>query len=110
MEGSFDCSDNQLDSFKGAPAKVIGLFNAANNKITSLEGIPEAMFYNLAGNTLSTLELIKTLLVNGEMPEEYLLLANAIMPDWWANLKAEGIDLNEDDDDDLLKALEKVSK
>ena len=37
---SFDCSNNNLTSLKGAPKKVGGAFNCAKNKLTSLEGAP----------------------------------------------------------------------
>ena len=37
----FDCSENKLTSFEGAPQKVGGYFDCSKNKLTSLVGAPQ---------------------------------------------------------------------
>jgi hypothetical protein len=41
IRGSFNCSNNNLKSLKGAPKSVRGSFDCSNNNITSLEGAPK---------------------------------------------------------------------
>lgn len=110
--GDFHCSDNRLTSLQGAPKKVGRDFICSDNQLTSLKGVPlEMESYNefvCGDNPLSPLELIKTLFFGGKLPEKFEELADKIEPDWENLLKLQG--LIEESDDDLLKALEKVSK
>ncbi|MBR1825400.1 MAG: hypothetical protein IJ770_02325 [Alphaproteobacteria bacterium] len=58
IEGSFDCSENELTSLKGAPQKVGEYFCCYANQLTDLEGAPQEVggdFYCYV-NKLMTLE------------------------------------------------------
>jgi hypothetical protein len=43
VEGSFDCSYNQLTSLEGSPKSVEGSFWCENNQLISLEGSPKTV-------------------------------------------------------------------
>ena len=58
VSGGFSCSDNSLTSLEGAPKTIGGRFSCSNNKLTSLEGAPETVggdFY-CSDNSLTSLE------------------------------------------------------
>ena len=57
VEGSFDCSDNQLTSLEGCPKEVKKDFFCSHNQLTSLEGAPQKVhdFY-CSDNQLTSLE------------------------------------------------------
>ena len=111
--GDFFCEKNQLTSLEGAPEEIGGNFECSHNQLTSLQGAPKK-FKNFFCRKVPTtpLELLKTLLVNGKIPKEYHKLARKIEPKWRTLLKLEkqGVLDKGSEDDDLLKALEKVSK
>jgi hypothetical protein len=46
VPGSFDCSENNLTSLKGAPQTVGENFNCKENKLTSLKGAPQKVGRN----------------------------------------------------------------
>ena len=111
VDSSFNCSFNRLTSLEGAPKEVGISFHCRNNKLNSLEGAPVKVGrnFNCRNNPLTPLELIKTLFVDGELPEKYHDLAEKIEPTWRSLIHLESQE-NPESDDDLLKALEKVSK
>ena len=112
VSGTFFCNDNQLISLEGAPKIVKGSFHCQNNKIISLKGAPEEVGGNFLcyNNPLTPLELLKTLFVNGELPAKYHGLAEKIEPAWENLLELEKQGSEESEEEDLLKALERVSK
>jgi len=56
--GDFDCDNNKLTSFEGAPQKVEGNFYCYQNQLTSLQGAPQEVEgrFNCSYNQLTTLE------------------------------------------------------
>ena len=50
VNGSFDCSWNNMTSLRNAPNKVTGKFDCSWNNISSIEGIPDASDYDLSFN------------------------------------------------------------
>lgn len=58
IEGSFDCSGNNLKSLKGCPRVVEILFNCSHNQLTSLEYCPTTIFghFDCDRNMLKSLE------------------------------------------------------
>lgn len=102
----FECDDNQLTSLEGAPRDVLGTLSCENNNLVSLKGLSPAVNDINLGNVNNKMELIKSLFVNGELPREYHYLAYKIDP-LWPELMSLTLD---DEDNDLLEALEKVSK
>ena len=111
--GSFACNVNQLTDLKGAPREVGRDFICNSNRLTSLKGAPREVGgdFSCENNSLAPLELIKTLYVDKELPEKYHDLADKIDPTWRSldQLEKRGFE-ESSEDEDLLKALEKVSK
>ena len=113
----FRCSGNRLTSLQGAPRKVGWSFYCSNNRLTTLQGAPEEVGegFHCAHNPTSPFQLLKTLFVDGKLPKKYEWLEDKIGPNYgsgWKNLmelEKQGL-LEESEDDDILKALEKVSK
>jgi hypothetical protein len=58
IEGSFDCSNNELKSLEGCPQTVGGSFECSDNKLKSLEGCPQTVNGNFGCriNKLKSLE------------------------------------------------------
>ena len=58
VNGSFDCSGNNLASLKGCPKYIDGSFYCNNNKLVNLEGGPETVtgHYDCSDNLLITLK------------------------------------------------------
>ena len=58
VNGSFDCSFNQLTSLKGAPQSFGGNFDCSGNQLTSLQGAPQSVGGNFYChyNQLTSLE------------------------------------------------------
>jgi hypothetical protein len=59
IDGSFDCSEQELTDFKGVKfGKVTGFFDCSFNKLTSLEGAPHTVgsTFRCSGNNLSSLD------------------------------------------------------
>ena len=59
VAGRFDCSGQELDSFKGVRfGHVSGNFWCDNNKLTSLEGAPQSVdgYFDCSANKLTSLE------------------------------------------------------
>ena len=58
VTGTFDCSELDLISLKGAPQEVGGWFNCSWNNLTSLEGAPQQVGggFNCSYNQLTSLE------------------------------------------------------
>ena len=58
VSGYFDCSWNKLTSLEGAPKKVGGDFICLNNSLTNLEGAPQEVggVFNCSGNNLTSLK------------------------------------------------------
>ena len=58
VTGTFDCSELDLISLKGAPQEVGGWFNCSWNNLTSLEGAPQKVGggFNCSYNQLTSLE------------------------------------------------------
>ena len=56
--GVFDCANNQLTSLEGAPASVDGGFWCYNNQLTSLQGAPSSVggIFDCHKNKLTSLE------------------------------------------------------
>ena len=50
INGSFNCSHNQLESLKGCPEIVTGEFRCNHNKLKSLEGCPKIVYKNFICN------------------------------------------------------------
>ncbi len=56
IKGNFYCSNNQLTSLTGAPARVGGVFNCHKNQLTSLTGAPESVgIFDCSNNQLTSL-------------------------------------------------------
>lgn len=125
--GDLKCGLNNLTSFKGAPEEVVNLYAAMNEKLVSLEGLPKvfdlftcisrfSLFKNefmgrwgrLKGSNFNYGD-VKTVVVDGKLPEEYTIAADRFVPGWREKLAFEN-KLLQEEDDDLIKALEKVSK
>jgi hypothetical protein len=55
--GSFYCSNNNLTSLEGAPQEVRGYFSCRDNKLTTLEGAPQVVSetFNCDNNKLTSL-------------------------------------------------------
>ena len=58
IKGIFRCSNNRLTNLEGAPQAVDGDFNCSSNQLTSLEGAPESVGgdFNCSRNQLTSLE------------------------------------------------------
>ena len=58
VDGSFDCSDNHLETLEGAPHKVSADFLCNNNKLVTLKGAPKEIkgSFSCWNNNLETLE------------------------------------------------------
>lgn len=71
---------------------------------------PQAIKYDNGDlSKVPRIDIIKAFLIDGELPEQYQGFADKIEPQWRSLLDLEK-SANEPEDDDLLKALEKVSK
>jgi len=46
IDGSFDCSGNELMTLKNCPQKIEGYFSCSNNQLISLEGCPGNVWKN----------------------------------------------------------------
>ena len=57
VTGVFNCSNNQLQSLKGAPQEVNGNFYCENNQLQSLKGAPRKVggYFNCSHNLLQSL-------------------------------------------------------
>jgi hypothetical protein len=51
IEGCFNCSDNKLTSLKGSPESIFYSFNCDNNQLESLEGITQRTGTNSSSGT-----------------------------------------------------------
>jgi hypothetical protein len=51
IEGSFNCSNNKLTSLKGSPESIFYSFNCKNNQLESLEGITQSTGTNSSSGT-----------------------------------------------------------
>ena len=134
--GNFNCNYNQITSLKDAPKEVGGDFYCEGNQLVSLEGLPEDLKGKVfcGSNKVSSVELLDTLSdpvqgyvqakrlgfkipetlnkaweehLKGMAPAEIIVEHNKFrleVPEKYKNLEIES------EDDDLLKALEKVSK
>ena len=60
INGSFDCSDNYLETLENGPKEVYGDFNVSNNELTSIKGCPKFVTgnFNCSANKIKSLEEI----------------------------------------------------
>ena len=58
VDGSFNCSNNELTTLEGSPKSVGSHFKCVNNKLTDLKGGPEKVdsYFDCERNELTTLE------------------------------------------------------
>ena len=111
VDGDVGLDNKGLTELPFKFGEVKGSFSCRDNRLTSLQGAPERAIWgvNCDYNPATPLQLIKSLFVNGELPNKYRELADKIDPQWETifSLERENIP---DDSDGLLNILEDLAK